>query len=633
MKPWTPIKINRGGNGSLQIGTLMHEVAFDGFLPSSITAAGEEILDAPVRLRTFFRSSHSSGGIIEGKAESVNTIIYSDDGETLVFGVQQRVENLIQNVRVKVCEDGFMWFDIALMSFWGNENHWDGSRDPDQNLPRITSMKLEIPLKAEVAALSHYWPSDGGSSNNAPIGSEALMLPFKGIIWVGHEGSGLTLYLETPENITSPEEKGFITVKRDGEAVVLTLNLLTDTPDCWKNARDAWNAPLDPLTFSFGLQPTPVKPFEWKDGYRRVYHSGYAPVISRGESGLEEFAESVAGSGARWIVLHEDWSVIQNYGLPADEELFRRVVECFHARGIKVSVYFGYEYASNAPDWFEKRDEYALMQSGSRRVGGWQRLPFQRAYMVCYKCGYSDAVLERVKNAFENYRVDGIYLDGTVEPWICENILHGCGCHRNGSLAGTYPIKELRAFMRRLKSLAESYDGYVEAHQSSCLVPAALAYTDSYWDGEHIMGNVSSDLTGYLKTAIVRSEFTGFNIGVPSLFLGSGDEIRCRSYMLMYGVSMKMAIRGENGEFSRYVIDTLEAFGDTEAKFYAFWNEKCPVKPLTEGVIASAWVKPDGRMLAAALNMSGAAVDAELNAGEKKFRLTLQPMRAEFLHI
>ena len=103
--------------------------------------------------------------------------------------------------------------------------------------------------------------------------------------------------------------------------------------------------------------------------------------------------------------------------------------------------------------------------------------------------------------------------------------------------------------------------------------------------------------------------------------------------MLMYGVSMKMAIRGENGEFSRYVIDTLEAFGDTEAKFYAFWNEKCPVKPLTEGVIASAWVKPDGRMLAAALNMSGAAVDAELNAGEKKFRLTLQPMRAEFLHI
>lgn len=369
----------------------------------------------------------------------------------------------------------------------------------------------------------------------------------------------------------------------------------------------------------------------WKDGYRRVYHSGYAPVVSRGESGLEEFAEKAAAGGARWVVLHEDWSVIQNYGLPADGDLFGKAVERLHARGIKVSVYFGYEYASNAPDWFEKHDEYALMQSGSRRVGGWQRLPFQRAYMVCYKGGYGEKVLERVKNAFENYRVDGIYLDGTVEPWICENTLHGCGCRSSGKLSGTYPIKELRAFMRRLKSLAESYGGYIEAHQSSCLVPCTLAYTDSYWDGEHIMSNVAGDLTGYLRSAAVRSEFTGYNIGVPSLFLGSGDETKCRSYVLMYGVSMKMSLEGKDGEFSRHVIDTLEAFGDTEATFYAFWNEKCPVKPLTAGVIASAWVRPGGSMLVAALNTGGEPVEAEFETGGKKLVLTLQPMRAELI--
>lgn len=627
------MKISRGTDGRLQADTLMHSITFDGCMPSGITAAGETILAAPVRLRTFFHGAPGSAGnsdIIEGKAEGVNTVVYSEDGETLSFGVQQRTENLVQNVRIKICEDGFMWFDLVIMSFWQGENHWDGSSDPDQNKPRIASMKLEIPLKADIAQLSHYWPSDGGASNNAPVGDEPLSLPFKGITWIGHESSGLTLYLESPENFSSPGEKGLITIKRGGETLLLTLNLLTDTPACWKNTRDMWNAPLDPLTFSFGLQPTPVRPFAWKDSYRRVYHTGYAPVVSRGESGLEEFTDSVAGSGARWIVLHEDWSVIQNYGLPADEDLFRKVVKRFHDRGIKVSVYFGYEYASNAPDWFEKHDEYALMQSGSRRVGGWQRLPFQRAYMVCYKGGYSETVLERVKNAFLNYKVDGIYLDGTVEPWFCENNLHGCGCCSGGKPAGTYPIKELRAFMRRLKSLAESYGGYIEAHQSSCLVPCTLAYTDSYWDGEHIMGNVGSDLVGYLRTAVVRSEFTGFNIGVPSLFLGSGDETRCRSYVLMYGVSMKMSVGGENGAFSRHVIDTLENFGDTDAAFYAFWNEKCPVKPLTAGVIASAWVKPDGSMLAAALNMGGEPVEAELEISGKKICLALQPMRAEF---
>lgn len=633
MKPWTPVTCSRGVNGSLLAGTLMHSVIFDGFLPSDITAAGEPILAGPVRLRTFFYSAPGSADIIEGKAESVNTVIYSNDGECLSFGVQQRTENLVQNVRVRVGEDGFMWFDLVIMSFWQGENHWEGRTDPDQNMPRITSMKLEIPLRAEIAELSHYWPSDGGASNNNPVGSEALSLPFKGITWVGHESSGLTLYLETPENLTTPDEKGLITIKRDGEAVMLTLNLLTETPDIWKNARDTWNTPLDPLTFSFGLQPTPVKPFVWKDDYRRVYQSGYNPVVSRSENGLEDYIRDFAESGVKWIVLHEDWSVIQNYGLPADEALFKRIVEHFHAHGIKVSVYFGYEFASNAPDWFEKHDEYALMQSGSHRMGGWQRLPFQRAYMVCYKGGYGDALLERVKNAFENYRIDGIYLDGTIEPWMCENTLHGCGCHRGGRLAGTYPVKEVRAFMRRLKILAESYGGYVEAHQSSCLVPATLAYTDSYWDGEHIMGNVSSDLTGYLRTAIVRSEFTGFNSGVPSLFLGSGDNIQCRSYVLMYGVSMKMETQGENGEFSRHVIETLDAFGDTEAKFYAFWNEKCPVKPLTGGVIASAWVKPDGSMLIAALNMSDGTVKAELDAGGKTLSLTLQPMRAEFIKL
>lgn len=629
MKPWIPLQID-WRNKSPQIGTLMHNIIFDGFLPSAITTAGEAILAAPIRLRTFYRSAPGSDDIFEGKAESVNTIVYSNDDETFSFGVQQRIENLVQNVRVKVSEDGFMWFDMALMSFWQEENHWDGSNDPDQNAPRITSMKLEIPLMAGIAELSHYWTSDGGASNNAPIGSEALMLPFKGITWIGNEISGLTLYLETPENITSPDEKGLITVQRDGEAVVLTLNMLTDTPDCWKNARDTWFAPLNPLTFSFGLQPTPVKPFEWKDGYRRVYHSGYTPVVSRGDSGLEEFVKKIADNGVRWIVLHEDWSIIQNYGLPADEELFLRVVERFHSRGIKVSVYFGYEFASNAPDWFEKRDEYALMQSGSRRVGGWQRLPFQRAYMVCYKGGYADAVLERMKYAFENYHIDGVYLDGTLEPWICENTLHGCGCHRDGKLTGTYPIKELRDFMRRIKTLVDSYGGYIEAHQSSCLIPSNLAYTNSYWDGEHIMRNVSSDMTGYLRTAVVRSEFTGFNVGVPSLFLGSGDEIQCRSYVLMYGVSMKMAISGENGTFSRYVIDTLEEFGDTEATFYAFWNDKCPIKPLTEDVIASVWVRSDGNMLVAALNMGSDTVDAEIDMGEKTLHLTLQPMRAKF---
>ena len=69
-----------------------------------------------------------------------------------------------------------------------------------------------------------------------------------------------------------------------------------------------------------------------------------------------DIIKKVKAAGAKWLILHEDWTVIQNYGLAYDEEKFREFVKKAHSFGLKVMTYFGYEYSSLAPDFSRKAD-------------------------------------------------------------------------------------------------------------------------------------------------------------------------------------------------------------------------------------------------------------------------------------
>lgn len=71
-------------------------------------------------------------------------------------------------------------------------------------------------------------------------------------------------------------------------------------------------------------------------------------------------------------VLHSTYSRAEGYGIIGDKEKFRAIVDAFHRNGVKVLVYYGYEYPTIMPGWSKKKDDYLIRHPGGKWVGGWQ---------------------------------------------------------------------------------------------------------------------------------------------------------------------------------------------------------------------------------------------------------------------
>jgi len=351
---------------------------------------------------------------------------------------------------------------------------------------------------------------------------------------------------------------------------------------------------------------------------------------------LEAYCDAIRDLGVKWHTFHEDWSMIQNYGLAWDEARLRRVVDAMHRRGIKVMVYFGYECSTMVPDWFEKKDNYLMKSPSGKMRGGWQRLPHQRDYMVCYGGDYSKVMLERVAYVMDNYGVDGIYTDSTYIPQDCANEAHGCGWRdEQGVLHTSFPIRKLRNHVKKLYETVHSRGGIVEAHQSSCCIPMLLSFADSYFDGEHIQNLFAQHSGSLMNTGAMRSEFSGVNFGVPFQFLSITDSYDegC-GIMLLHNSCTK--VYGENAMErlcqANRLWKTMDDFGADDAEFIGYWQADCPAKSETEGVLASSWVRTDGT-LNAVVNLTRETVKAKVRIYGQMHEVEIAPLMHAFITV
>ncbi|MBM4050513.1 MAG: hypothetical protein FJ279_35915, partial [Planctomycetes bacterium] len=192
--------------------------------------------------------------------------------------------------------------------------------------------------------------------------------------------------------------------------------------------------------------------------------------------------------GVKTLVFHEHWTDIQNYTETTHEADLKRLVAACHERGIRLLLYFGYEMSNIAPEWPWYARE-CLTRSPDAPLptkGGYHRQPEQYAFIVCYNSPWQDFLADGIQRVMDKYGVDGVYLDGTIEPWGCVNHRHGCGYQRpDGTWAPTYPIFAVRNLMKRLYAICSAKPGgMVNPHQSTCCTIPTLAFSHSYWDGE-----------------------------------------------------------------------------------------------------------------------------------------------------
>ncbi|MCD6506462.1 hypothetical protein J7M22_07520 [Candidatus Poribacteria bacterium] len=589
--PWTPVEAEAVGE-EVRIEIWGRTYLFEGSpFPTSIITAEREILSSPIRLV----------GTVDGKPiawkGTGSALLRRDDDVAVVSGWGES-GSLILNVTSHVEFDGMMRVDMVVT------NHRTAS-------PTLEGLYLEIPLRADRSKLFHYWPGRWGSAENSgAVPQDGLKLPFKPFIWLGWEEGGLSWFAESDKGWRVSDPNCAVEVISQGEGRILRLHLL--------------DSPLNafPLTITFGLQATPVKPIPRDFHEWRICHGAYYGMVEDGT--LDRMAEM----GVRTLVFHESWTPVQNYWITDRETELKRLASECHKRGIKLLLYFGYELSTLAPEWGELSDDVLVKNPQGRLAGGYQRRPPQRDYIVCYKSEWAERLVEGIAKALDRYGFDGVYLDGTIEPWGCANERHGCGYRTpEGSLRATYPIFAVRSMMRRLYELIHPRGGLVNAHQSTCCLTPTLSFCHSYWDGEQFGGGeLSGDPLRKLPLETFRAEFMGVNFGVPSEFLvyerpPNWTFEHALAFTLLHNVLVRPSVRGEKLRLISKIWTAFSDFGVGEAQWHPYWRNDDLIDVKPQQVKASLYLKGSRALLVISNLSAQEEVTGEI---ELKFPLRLK---------
>ncbi|MBQ7720267.1 MAG: hypothetical protein IJT56_06745 [Clostridia bacterium] len=615
--PWTPVE-SRIGRSEAVISVWGRRYEWkDSLFPVSISTAGREILSSPATLHAVFDGE-------EKPFEKTFFTVHCEDDEKAVFTVSQTAGDIIVNARFTVEFDGFIECVLSIVPFWGAK-------------PTISGLYIDIPLTKESSELYHLWPAgvsgicvDGQVISSGAVPDGGFSIPFRPYVWCGWEFGGLGVAMESEENIDLNDRSGMISLRDSGSGRLLRYTLLDRTPIAWEGRADSWGDALEPIDYVIGLHPTPVKPM-YKDRLGvHILHTDWTDktdYLSADENG-ENLCVRLQKQGVNWIIFHEGWSSVQNYGQAVDEEKFSRTVYELHKCGIKVMAYFGYEYATTAPGWHENKYDYLIRNPYGHPTGGWQRLnQCQRDYMVCYAGGYASEMRERVRYAMTHYHLDGIYTDGTYVPWECANPSHGCGyVSPDGVRHSTYPILAVRRHVKELYKLVHGLGGYIDTHQSSCLMAPTLSFADSFFNGESIQEKLKQDFLGFMNLPAYRTEYMGKNLGVFPQLLAYVDERmpieKAASLSMIHDVMPRPWGEGLAAKLSPYWKE-LAGFGVSDAVWHPYWLDG-PVKCLTENAYCSSYEK-DGKLLCVISAFDDGISEVTLDIGGVKHAVPVTP--------
>lgn len=596
--PWTPVAVkSTAAETAVEVWGRTYRFR-ESPLPASIHAAGQELLAGPVRL-----VGQAGGKPLEWQRHGL--MVLGRGADQAVLSGWLANEALIANATVRLEFDGLARIDLVLVPQRGSK-------------ARLEQLWLEVPLKTPRASLYHYWPGGWGRADNSgAVAEQGMKLAFRPWLWLGWEAGGLGWFAESDKGWQPQNPDQALEVVRNGDQTVLRVHLL-DSP-----------APRLPLTFTFGLQATPVKPWP-KDFHEwRIWHAPQlATTLAKSASVVfpkwftchRAFPDGkplpkldrAAELGVKTVAFHEDWAPMENHPATSEEPQLKALVDACHQRGMKVLLYFGYEMSSLAPEWAEMADSSLVKDAKGLAHAGWHRLPEQRDFRVCYQSRYQEVIVDGVRRLLDRPGIDGVYLDGTIQPWACANEAHGCGYRTaDGVLHPTYPIFAVRRLMQRLYSMIHPRGGLINAHQSTCCLTPTLAFVHSYWDGEQFCGGeLAGDPLAKLPLAAFRAEFMGRNFGVPCEFLAYERPPKwmfddALAFTMLHDVRVRPHGSGRLLEQMSKIWDVMTQFGVGEAKWHPYWDNAKLVSTQPEAVKASLYARPS-RALMVVANLSAA---------------------------
>ena len=596
-RPWVPVKT---AADSVSVWGRTYFFASNA-LPVRIVAQGRDLLASPVRV-----VCADSNGTAFAWTKAGSWVQSADDASATVCGWQS-VPDVFVNATARIEFDGMAKVSLSVTP--GRKL---------SGLKNLSKVWLEIPLRKEMATLFNYSPCSWSSKLDNVGGVKGPMAwPFRCSVWLGNEDAGLCWFCESDEKITAADPMRVVEVIPGTAETVLRIRL-----------SDGGLA--RPATWTFGIQATPVKPL---DRTLTTGHTVHAPPMGAGITGTKvprpevwwtnqrafphgnvgQTLSDAAKAGVRTVVFHEDWIPIQNNPSPRAD--FKEMMAACKRLGLKVLVYQGYELSPLDPLWGDNHDGWIAKDIYGNPVSYWNREPAQRDYRVCYGSGFAAAWVARIKKAYDELGLDGLYLDGTIMPRACANGAHGCGwSDASGKRHVTYPIFAVRKMMRELYAFVEARGGRIDAHQSGYVCPATLSFAHSYWDGEQLAIGSVRNIKAELSLDVFRAEFMGRNHGVACEFLAYEKDgwsyEDAMSVALLHGVMVRPCGFASVMRIAP-IWKAFDDFDQLESEWRPYWENKLSD---SEFVKVSSYSRAGDALFVISNVSSGAPVSTRVSA-------------------
>jgi len=564
--PWTPLRVNK-----TSIECWGRSYKFGKFaLPEQIIIKGEKILASPISFFLDIPVRFAGGELLSW--EKGETKIISKKRDKIELRSKARISflsHLELEVNTSVEYDGFMKVDVELTPL--QPTH-------------INNFTLEIPIESENG--KYFWARPGNYFHPFTSGElpkkegrvwKGRFLPF---IWIGDEDRGIAWYCESDKNWIVKKASRVIEIRREENIVKLLIHFI-DTPSILDS----------PFRTTFALQATPVRPMP--SGWRNWH------LIGEKKPGHIWYLWWSVYAGVNGVVAH-------SYPRPRNPNEFKKIVEDYHKKGVKVIPYLAIsEMGINTPE-------------GRFYANEWMRLPFYRmadrtgkfacsAIHVCPNSHWVDFVVWAVNEMVEKYDIDGMYLDNFF-PRGCHNFKHGCGyIDKKGRMKDTYPIFRIRELMKRLRIVFLEHNKKPFLMTTSKPYPCFIGDLCGHGEGNTEV-NIPDDEAQKRQLGRIKAQFMGRQWGIPLFLLPQlkhgyvrdEDRTSLSEYLLaqflphdilIWPAYIDVRILKERWEKIR------ENFGMDGVKFLPYWEKPPIISNLPDLVISSAWVKPKKALL------------------------------------
>ena len=634
-KPFIPVRAETNGlEHTVHVLGRDYTFGADGML-NSIISQGYELLAAPMRIVSLEDGEPSIWDNDYPENESESYVHTRTDEQIIISGAKQS-ERFVLDFINTVDYDGNIDIDMRLMPRGKTVAQVFGLADVKPVKFKLDRLWLEVPLKKEAISLYTMYPhsamrfADGSYNNPRSITIQsgklpemAASMPFKALLWLGNEERGLGWFSDNRKNWQPEDVNNCIEMIPQDDCVLLRIHFLDTHPAAWKKDYEKGMA-YCPISFRFGFHATPVKEYPKNPFIHNAFHLDCGIKIKGNY--MDFMAQNnrfdrLVEKGVTTLILHEKWNKTQNYGFISEytEKQIKYICDECHKRGIKVLTYFGYEISSLAPDWDEKVEQVVRKDSDGTHPAGWWRVPFQRAQAVCVNSDvYTDMFLKGIIHVMDTCHTDGVYLDGTMHPFVCSSIEHGCGWYdAEGNIQPSYPVRAIRKLFKKLYyEVAVKRDGMINLHDSIVNF-TSMPYIHQFWNGEGLQEEVIHGLASDINLDYFRAEYLGRNIGVPTEMIVYANPpkwtfeqgIACA---IIHGMLPRPNDIEHPLDLMGVIWKIFEKFPIAESEFKPYWSNNVTVSHEKVKVTYYKYTALDGKesLLAFAVNISGEPIES-----------------------